>query len=94
MPAWCSGSLLNFFPIGWAQLNAVFEHGLAYARSVQFYDTTLFWQWMRLPGDVVFAVAALFMAWDFLIKLGPVYPRFVERVTRRPIPHARPQPGD
>jgi nitric oxide reductase subunit B len=85
---------LNFFPIGWAQLNAVFEHGLAYARSVQFYDTTLVWQWLRLPGDVVFAVAALFMAWDFLIKLGPVYPRFVERVTRRPIPYARPQPGD
>ena len=24
--------LLNFFPIGWPQLNAVFEHGLAYAR--------------------------------------------------------------
>jgi nitric oxide reductase subunit B len=67
---------------------------LAYARSVQFYDTTLVWQWLRLPGDVVFAVAALFMAWDFLIKLGPVYPRFVERVTRRPIPYARPQPGD
>jgi hypothetical protein len=38
----------------------------------------------------VFAVAALFMAWDFLIKLGPVYPRFVARVTRRPFP----QPGE
>ncbi|MBV9061608.1 MAG: cbb3-type cytochrome c oxidase subunit I, partial [Alphaproteobacteria bacterium] len=25
--------LLNFFPIGWPQLDAVFEHGLAYARS-------------------------------------------------------------
>ena len=31
----------------------------------EFYNTTLFWQWMRLPGDVVFAVAALLMAWDF-----------------------------
>ena len=29
---------LNFFPIGWPQLNAVFEHGYAYARSVTFYD--------------------------------------------------------
>ena len=47
--------LFNFFPIGWPQLDAVYEHGLAYARSGAFYDTTLFWQWMRLPGDVVFA---------------------------------------
>jgi hypothetical protein len=35
------------------------EHGLAYARSIQFYNKTLFWQWMRLPGDNVFAVAAV-----------------------------------
>ena len=85
---------LNFFPIGWPQLNAVFEHGLAYARSVKFYDTTLVWQWLRLPGDVVFAVAALLMGWDFLIKLGSIYPRFVERVTRRPVSRSRPQPGE
>jgi hypothetical protein len=39
----------NFFPIGWTQLAAVYEHGLAYARSVVFYDKTLLWQWMRLP---------------------------------------------
>jgi nitric oxide reductase subunit B len=31
--------LLNFFPIGWPQLAAVYEHGLAYARSVTFYDS-------------------------------------------------------
>jgi nitric oxide reductase subunit B len=34
--------LLHFFPIGWPQLNAVYEHGLAYARSQEFYDTTNF----------------------------------------------------
>ena len=67
--------LLNFFPIGWSQLDAVYEHGLAYARSQTFYDTTLFWQWMRLPGDVVFAVGALLMAWDFFVKLRPLFPR-------------------
>ncbi|HEY6457071.1 MAG TPA: cbb3-type cytochrome c oxidase subunit I [Steroidobacteraceae bacterium] len=60
--------VLNFFPIGWAQLDAVFEHGLAYARSEAFYDTTRFWQWMRLPGDVLFAAAAALMAWDFIVK--------------------------
>jgi hypothetical protein len=36
-----SGPSVNFFPIGWSQLNAVFEHGFAYARSMAFYDTTL-----------------------------------------------------
>ncbi len=67
----------NFFPIGWPQLDAVFEHGLAYARSAAFYDTTTFWQWMRFPGDVVFALGALIMAWDFYVKLRPVLPRFL-----------------
>ncbi|HLO20596.1 MAG TPA: cbb3-type cytochrome c oxidase subunit I [Sphingomicrobium sp.] len=60
---------LHFFPIGWPQLNAVYEHGYAWARSQAFYDQTRFWQWMRLPGDVVFSVGTLIMAWDFLIKL-------------------------
>jgi nitric oxide reductase subunit B len=31
----------------------------------------LLWQWLRLPGDVVFAIGALLMAWDFVIKTGP-----------------------
>jgi len=61
--------LLHFFPIGWPQLDAVYEHGLAYARSQTFYDQTRFWQWMRLPGDVVFSAGALLMTWDFLRKL-------------------------
>ncbi|MGH8217204.1 MAG: nitric-oxide reductase large subunit [Steroidobacteraceae bacterium] len=69
--------LLNFFPIGWPQLDAVYEHGLAYARSNEFYKTTLLWQWMRLPGDVVFAAGALLMAWDFFIKAGPLLPAFL-----------------
>ena len=63
--------VFNFFPIGWPQLDAVFEHGLAYARSSEFYDKTLLWQWMRLPGDVVFAAGAALMAWDFVVKLVP-----------------------
>jgi nitric oxide reductase subunit B len=77
--------VLNFFPIGWPQLNAVFEHGLTYARSLTFYEGTLFWQWMRLPGDVVFAIAALLMAWDFIMKVGPTM--------TRPIPFLRPRPA-
>jgi nitric oxide reductase subunit B len=61
--------VLNFYPIGWPQLEAVYTHGYAYARSMAFYDTTTFWQWMRMPGDIVFAIAALLMAWDFVAKL-------------------------
>jgi nitric oxide reductase subunit B len=64
--------VMNFFPIGWPQLAAVYEHGLAYARSMAFYDTTTFWQWMRMPGDIVFAAGALLMAFDFLVKLKPL----------------------
>jgi len=35
---------------------------------------------MRFPGDVVFALGALLMAWDFIIKLRPLFPRFIERL--------------
>lgn len=72
--------VLNFFPIGWAQLNAVYEHGFAYARSETFYNTMVFWQWMRMPGDIVFAMGAILMAWDFIVKLHPILPRYVGRL--------------
>ncbi|HZK91702.1 MAG TPA: cbb3-type cytochrome c oxidase subunit I [Stellaceae bacterium] len=80
--------LLNFFPIGWPQLVAVYEHGYAYARSSAFYKDTIFWQWMRFPGDVAFALGALLMAADFVVKLGPLYPNLVRRLRggRQPIP--------
>ena len=61
----------------------MFEHGFAYARSMAFYYTTLIGQWMRLLGDVLFGAAALLMAWDFLIKLRPLYPRLTERLPAR-----------
>ncbi len=70
---------LNFFPIGWPQLDAVYAHGLAYARSLAFYDTTVLWQWLRFVGDVPFALAALLMSYDFLVKLGPMFPSLVAR---------------
>lgn len=84
----------NFFPIGWPQLDAVYEHGLAYARRQAFYDTTLFWQWMRMPGDIVFAVGALLMAWDFVVKLPPFFPQLVERFSPHPPPAVHPAGGE
>lgn len=66
---------LNFFPVGWAQLDAVFRRGLTYARSAEFYQTVEWWQWLRIVGDVVFAAGALLMAFDFVIKLRPLLPQ-------------------
>jgi len=82
--------LLNFFPIGWPQLVTVYEHGFAAARSAEFYRTTLLWQWMRLPGDVVFAAGALLMAWDFIVKLRPIMPGASRRGRRGGAPSAQP----
>ena len=45
-------------------------------------------------GWTVFAVAALLMAWDFLLKLGPLYPRFVERITKKSVARMQPGPGE
>ena len=71
--------VLNFIPIGFMQLNAVYEHGLTYARSLDFYNTTLLWQWLRMPGDIVFAIGAVLMAYDFITKLGPFFPNLVKQ---------------
>ena len=51
--------------------------GLPMRAASEFYDTTLFWQWMRMPGDIVFALGALLMAWDFLVKLRLLAPRVI-----------------
>lgn len=68
---------LNFFPIGWSQLMDVYQHGFAHSRSLEFYNTTLLWQWLRTPGDIVFALGALLMAYDFIIKIRPFFPNFI-----------------
>ena len=82
--------VFNFLPIGWPQLAAVYAHGYAYARSQAFYASTTFWQWMRMPGDVVFAAGAVLMAWDFRVKLRPPLRRPVACVTGAAAPLARP----
>jgi nitric oxide reductase subunit B len=48
---------------------------------------------MRLPGDVVFAIAAVLMAWDFLVKLGPLYPGVARRLRIAPLPSLTSEPG-
>ena len=88
------GTDTGFHGDGTPSYQGVYEHGFAYSRSVAFYDQTLIWQWMRFPGDVVFAAGALLMAWDFLIKLRPLYPRLTERLPRpREVPLIQ-KPGE
>jgi hypothetical protein len=50
----------RIFPIGWPQLDAVYEHGFAYARSSA--RIPFSGGWMRFPGDVAFALGALLVA--------------------------------
>ncbi|MCF8567522.1 cbb3-type cytochrome c oxidase subunit I [Alicyclobacillus tolerans] len=61
--------LLNFWPIGFEQLNAVYTHSYVYARSLAFYNKTLIWQWLRMPGDIFFGLGAVMMSWDIYRKL-------------------------
>jgi nitric oxide reductase subunit B len=66
---------LNFFPVGFNQLIAVYTHSYEYARSIDFYNTQIFWQWMRLPGDIFFVVGAFLNSWDILQKVRILYNR-------------------
>jgi nitric oxide reductase subunit B len=72
---------MNFVPVGLMQLDAVYSQGYAFARSTDFYARTTLWQWLRTPGDVVFAAGAVLMAADFLIKLRGYF-RAAERRDR------------
>ena len=52
------------------QLNAAIGHGYWYARSADLMQTPLIQTliWMRVPGDVIFSVGALSIAW-FVLRL-------------------------
>jgi len=65
--------VLNFWPIGFRQLDAVYTRGYAYARSLAFYNTTTIWQWLRMPGDIVFSAGVLLLSVDIIIKLKPLW---------------------
>ncbi|MDT8432949.1 MAG: nitric-oxide reductase large subunit [Bacteroidales bacterium] len=57
--------LISVLPVGLAQTVASVKHGLWYARSAEFLEQpsleTL--RWLRVIGDTIFAVGALFLAW-------------------------------
>ncbi|MCA1747223.1 MAG: cbb3-type cytochrome c oxidase subunit I, partial [Bacteroidales bacterium] len=57
--------LISVLPVGLAQTIASVKHGMWYARSAEFLELpamqTL--RWMRVFGDTIFAVGALYLAW-------------------------------
>jgi nitric oxide reductase subunit B len=60
--------VLSMFPIGLLQAIASVQHGTWYARSAEFLQSgpMQFLRWMRVPGDVLFAVGAALLGWFVL----------------------------
>jgi nitric oxide reductase subunit B len=61
-------ALLTLLPLGILQLDAALEHGYWFARSAQFMSQPIIHAlvWMRVPGDTIFSVGALLLAWFVL----------------------------
>ncbi|WP_166206066.1 nitric-oxide reductase large subunit [Cognatiluteimonas telluris] len=61
---------LTLLPLGTMQLFAAIDHGYAFARSADFMQRPIvkLLVWMRVPGDTIFSVGALSLAW-FVLRL-------------------------
>jgi nitric oxide reductase subunit B len=62
--------LFTLLPLGILQLTDALEHGYWHARSELFMGQPIIdvLVWMRVPGDTVFSIGALLLAW-FVLKL-------------------------
>ena len=60
--------VLSMLPIGILQAMASIEHGTWYARSAEFMQTPAMQilRWMRVPGDILFALGAALLGWFVL----------------------------
>jgi nitric oxide reductase subunit B len=73
---WCTNgglalmALLSLLPVGVLQTNAAIQHGLWYARSAEFLQSPLITalKWWRVPGDVLFGIGIIALAW-FVVGL-------------------------
>jgi nitric oxide reductase subunit B len=63
-------ALCTLLPIGVIQLSAAIEHGYWFARSEELMQRPIIQLlvWMRVPGDTIFSIGALSLAW-FVIRL-------------------------
>jgi nitric oxide reductase subunit B len=70
-------ALLTLLPIGLIQLTAAIDQGYWFARSAELMQKPIIHLlvWMRVPGDVIFSVGAVTLAW-FVLRLW-VAPRKV-----------------
>jgi nitric oxide reductase subunit B len=71
-------ALFTLLPLGILQLIAAIDHGYWFARSADFMQRPIvdLLVWMRVPGDVIFSVGALALAW-FVLRLW-IAPRSAE----------------
>jgi nitric oxide reductase subunit B len=74
-------ALLTLLPIGIIQLSAAIEHGYWYARSADLMQKPIIQTlvWMRVPGDTIFSVGALSIAW-FVLRLWVAPKRATEKL--------------
>ena len=74
-------ALFTLLPIGVLQLSAAIDHGYWFARSAEFMQKPLIQMlvWMRVPGDVIFSVGAVSLAW-FVFRLWVLPRRAVEKL--------------
>jgi nitric oxide reductase subunit B len=82
-------ALLTLLPIGVIQLEAAIEHGYWYARSADLMQKPIIQLlvWLRVPGDTIFSVGALALAW-FVLRLW-----IAPKTATAPVPGAT-QPAD
>jgi nitric oxide reductase subunit B len=77
-------ALFTLLPIGVIQLSAAIEHGYWNARSADLMQTPLIQTlvWMRVPGDMIFSLGALSIAW-FVLRLWVAPERAPDKLAER-----------
>jgi nitric oxide reductase subunit B len=86
--------LLSLLPVGLLQTWASVEHGLWYARSAEFLQTDhmQLLRWLRIPGDIIFALGVLGLGW-FVVGLKTGWSLSEEKESvfdERPAPAGQP----
>lgn len=83
-------AVLTLLPLGTLQLQAALEHGYWYARSAEFMGKPIIdvLVWMRMPGDLIFSIGALLLAWFvlrhwILPKADPAFDRTSDQDIQR-----------
>ena len=63
-------AVLTLLPLGLLQLNDVLNNGYWHARSAEFMGKPIvdLLVWLRVPGDTIFSIGALFLAW-FVLRI-------------------------